>query len=330
MTLKELRLSKHISQNEASLICDIPLRTYKRLENDKEYVNSYKYNYAYKKLEQYICSDDMCDKSYNIIIVGAGYVGYTLGVVLSKNNNVTLVDIDEDKVKEINDKGLKATLPSLDIYKDNDVDYIFICVPTNYDNDTGLLDTKRVSQIVSDIRSVDNKATIVIKSTCYIGYTSSLNDKRIVYCPEFLREKYALEDMRHPSRIIIGSDNNKDKSVITLSKILLSSTFNRPNVLYMTSKEAEAVKLFSNAYLALRLAYFNELDTFATDNNIDTHKIITGVSLDPRIGDYYNKPSKDGYGGKCLPKDTLTLANQTKGELISSIDRSNIKRKNQF
>ena len=166
----------------------------------------------------------------------------------------------------------------------------------------------------------------MIKSTCYVGYASSLNDKHIIYCPEFLREKYALEDMRHPSRIIIGSDNNKDKSVITLSKILLSSTFNRPNVLYMSTKEAEAVKLFSNAYLALRVAYFNELDTFASDNDMDTHKIITGVSLDPRIGDYYNIPSS-GYGGKCLPKDTLTLANQTKGELISSIDRSNNKRR---
>ena len=115
--------------------------------------------------------------------------------------------------------------------------------------------------------------------------------------------------------------------VNTRLRLLKSSAFNNPNVLYISTKEAEAVKLFSNAYLAMRVAFFNELDSFATDNNIDTHNIINGVSLDPRIGDYYNKPSKDGYGGKCLPKDTLALANQTNGELISSIDRSNNKRK---
>ena len=181
---------------------------------------------------------------------------------------------------------------------------------------------------MEDIRKVNPKVTIVIKSTCNIGFTESLNDRNIVYCPEFLREKHALEDMVRPTRIIIGS-SSKNNKVIKLGRLLQNSALNRPNILYMSTKEAESVKLFSNAYLAMRVAYFNELDSFAKDNNLDAHQIISGVSLDPRIGDYYNNPSR-GYEGKCLPKDTLALANLTKGELISSISRSNEIRKNRF
>lgn len=325
MTLKELRIAKKLNQSDASYICNVPLRTYKRLENDDKYIGSIKYNNCLKLLSDYQDNRDTIN-NYNIAIIGAGYVGYSLGVVLSKYNNVSLIDISKDRINYINnDKyGLQAYLPSLDLYKDKD--YIFICVPTDYDPHTGLLDVNSITNIVKDIRSINKKVTIVVKSTCYIGYIESLDDKHIIYSPEFLREKYALVDMKNPSRIIIGCDN-RDNSTIRLGKLLQASTYNRASVLYMSTKEAEAVKLFSNAYLAMRLAFFNELDSYALENSITTSNVINGISLDPRIGDYYNKPSLEGYGGKCLPKDTLTLANQTKGELISSIDRSNNIRK---
>ena len=327
MNLKELRKQKRLTQLEASSICDIPLRSYKRLETDSKYIGSLKYDQCLTLLKKHKNNDSVSAERYNIAIVGAGYVGYTLGVVLSKHNDVTLIDINEDRVKQINeDKKRKAYLPNPSLYLNKD--YIFIGVPTNYDEKTGLLDTTGVKKVVEDIRKVNAKVTIVIKSTCNIGFTASLNDKNIIYCPEFLREKYALEDMRRPSRIIIGCDN-KNKNAVKLGKLLQSSAFNRPQVLYMSTKEAESVKLFSNAYLAMRVSYFNELDSFAKDNNLDTHQIISGVSLDPRIGDYYNNPSP-GYSGKCLPKDTKALAHLTKGELISSIDRSNEKRKERF
>ena len=328
MTLKELRNSKNLTQLETSTICDVPLRTYKRLESDAKYIGSIKYEQCLTKLTSHKKSQKVRNDKCNIVIVGAGYVGYTLGVVLSRHNNVILIDINKERVDQINkeNSNLKALLPNSNLYINSD--YVFICVPTNLDESTGVLNTDIVKQVVLDIRKINLKASIFIKSTCNIGFTESLNDKNIIYCPEFLREKYALEDMRRPSRIIIGCDNKTNK-VTKLSRLLQNSALNRPNILYMSTKEAESVKLFSNAYLAMRVAYFNELDTFAKDNNLDTHQIISGVSLDPRIGDYYNTPSI-GYTGKCLPKDTLALANRTKGELISSISRSNEKRKERF
>ena len=327
MLLKELRLSKKITQVDAAKIADIPLRTYKRLESDPKYVGSIKYENCMNLLGKNNKHRNKLLEKYEIAIVGAGYVGYTLGLVLSKHNNVVLIDINEEKVNQINKENiLKASLPNSNLYKNKN--YIFICVPTNYDVHTGLLDTEIVKKVVEDIRKVNTKVTVVIKSTCNIGFTESLNDKNIIYCPEFLREKSALEDMRRPSRIIIGCDN-ENKNAIKLGKLLQNSAFNRPQVLYMSTKEAESVKLFSNAYLAMRVSYFNELDSFAKDNNLDTNQIISGVSLDPRIGDYYNNPSA-GYSGKCLPKDTLALSHLTKSELISSIDRSNEKRKERF
>ena len=328
MTLKELRLSKELTQLEASLLCDVPLRSYKRIENDSKYANTVKYEKCLTLLGKCKNNHSNPKETYNIAIVGAGYVGYTLGVVLSKHNNVTLIDINKDRVNQINQENnnVSASLPDSNIYIDKD--FVFICVPTNYNEKTGLLDTDGVKQVVEDIRKINSKTLIVIKSTCNIGFTESLNDPNIVYCPEFLREKYALEDMRRPSRIVIGC-SNKDKRATKLGRLLKNSAFNRPSILYMSTKEAESVKLFSNAYLAMRVAYFNELDSYAKDNGLDTHQIISGVSLDSRIGDYYNMPSP-GYAGKCLPKDTLALSHQAKGELISSIDRSNQKRKKRF
>lgn len=327
MLLKELRLSKKITQVDAANIVGIPLRTYKRLESDPKYVGSIKYEKCINLLRKYNKHQNESLNKHEIAIVGAGYVGYTLGLVLSKHNNVVLIDTNEERVNEINkENNLKASLSNSNIYKNKD--YIFICVPTNYDEHIGLLDTEIVRKVVEDIRKVNLKVTIVIKSTCNIGFTESLNDKNILYCPEFLREKYALDDMKNPSRIVIGCDN-KSAKITKLGKLLQNSALNRPNILHMSTKEAESVKLFSNAYLAMRVAYFNELDSFANDNNLDTHQIISGVSLDPRIGDYYNNPSP-GYSGKCLPKDTLALANLTKGELISSINKSNEIRKKRF
>ena len=329
MNLKEVRISKKLNQTEASNICGVSIRTYKRLENDNKYLNSGKYLDCVNKLNQYESNKNINDRC-KIIIIGAGYVGYSLATVLKDHNEVILVDSNVDRVNKLNkESNIKAILPNNDIYLDKDIDFIFICVPTNYDENSGLLDTSIVKEVINNIRYINNKVTIVIKSTCNIGFTSSLNDHNTIYCPEFFREKTAIDDMRRPSRIIIGCDNMKNNKIKKLNNLLLSSVYNHPHSLIMTSKEAEAVKLFSNAYLAMRVAYFNELDSFANDNDINTNNVINGVSLDPRIGDYYNKPST-GYSGKCLPKDTLALSHLTNSDLISSIHLSNEKRKKRF
>ncbi len=344
MTLKELRLSKKITQVEASEICHIPLRSYKRLESDSTYANSYKYKNAYSILETFK-SKIKHNKSLNILVIGAGYVGFSIAVLLSKNNEVTVLDIKEEKVKKINNREpifkdseianwlknkelhLKAALPNKDLYLNQD--YIIIALPTDYDEKTNLLKTDNIVSLINEIRSVNKKVLIVIKSTCYIGFTESLHDERLIFCPEFLREGRALLDNLYPSRIIIGGPSSNLK-VKQFGELLRRCSLNRAKVLYMSSKEAESVKLFSNAYLAMRVAYFNELDSFAIKNNIDSKNIIEGVSLDARVGDYYNNPSF-GYGGYCLPKDTLSLINQMKdvdnNSIISSIDESNCSRK---
>ncbi len=344
MTLKELRLYKGLTQLEASSICNVPLRSYKRLENDVNYINSYKYKSCYELLNNY--KDNNIDKHnpYHILVIGAGYVGLSLSILLSIYNYVDVIDINEDKINRINrgdylfkdkelDKlsnkkfNLKGYLPDTSLYKDKD--YIIISIPTDYDENTQVVDTSNIVSLVKEIRTINKTALIVIKSTCYIGFTESLNDKDVIYCPEFLREASPIFDSVYPSRIIIGGDK-KNHKVKEFTNLLLECTYNHPQVLYMSYKEAEAVKLFSNAYLALRVSYFNELDSFSMKHNINSKNIIQGVSLDPRIGDYYNNPSF-GYGGYCLPKDTLSLIHQMddidNNLLISSIDESNKKRK---
>ena len=344
MTLKELRISKRLTQVDASEICRVPLRSYKRLESDSSYISSYRYKNAFKSLEEYVVYKTD-DEKLNILVIGAGYVGLSLAVLLSKNNDVTIVDIKEEKVRKINDReaifkdkeienwlsskdlNLKAALPNKDLYKDKD--YIIVALPTDYNEKTNLLKTDNITSLVKEIREVNKKVIIVIKSTCYIGFTESLNDNKVIFVPEFLREGRALLDNLYPSRIIIGGDSSNPK-VKRFGELLRRSSLNRAKVLYMSSKEAEAVKLFSNAYLALRVAYFNELDSFAIDNGINSKNVIDGMCLDNRIGDYYNNPSF-GYGGYCLPKDTLSLIHQMKNvdnnSLISSIDDSNQSRK---
>ena len=343
MTLKELRKTKNLTQEDASLICNIPLRTYKRLEIENNN-NSYQYKSALMSLSSYIPKKNN-NKSYNILIVGAGYVGFSLAILLSLNNKVTVIDINENKVNKINNRepifkdkeietylktkklNLEAFTPDISLY--NDKDYIIISIPTDFNNETKLLDTSNIRSLVEEIRRVNKKVLIVIKSSCYIGFTESLNYENVIFVPEFLREGKALYDNLNPSRIIIGGDKSNPK-VKEFASLLYNSSINNPNVLYMSSNEAEAVKLFSNAYLAMRVSFFNEIDSLSIKNNINAKNIVEGVSLDPRIGDYYNNPSF-GYGGYCLPKDTLSLISQMNDvyddSLISSIDRSNRLRK---
>ena len=277
-----------------------------------------------------------------ISVFGLGYVGTSLAVLLSKNNHVTAIDIDEKKVALLNnrkspvddnhiDKYLKENVLNLSAtknYKDcHDSDFIILAVPTSYSEISGSFDTSIVEGIVSECITINKNALIVIKSTVPIGFTDSLRTKfdteNIVFSPEFLREGFALHDNLFPSRIIMGSKQLKAEKFAEL----LSSVAQKNNItkIYSTNKEAEAIKLFSNTYLALRIAFFNELDSFGYTEDLDVGKIIQGIYSDNRIGDYYNNPSF-GYGGYCLPKDSKQLLAhyvETPQNLIKAVSDSN-------